>query len=143
LRTAPGISVSGETISLASHQAKAITGEIAVRKKLEQLSKAAALAPPLLRDALAAAGVSEQAARTQLEALVKAKALVRLSSDLLFHADAIRQVKDSLQKYKGRRFSVPEFKEWTNISRKFAIPLLEYLDRQHITRREGDARIVL
>jgi selenocysteine-specific elongation factor len=143
LRTAPGISVSGETISLASHQAKAITGEIAVRNKLEQLYKAAALAPPLQRDALAAAGVSEQAARTQLEALVKGKALVRLSSDLLFHADAIRQVKDSLQKYKGRRFSVPEFKEWTNISRKFAIPLLEYLDRQHITRREGDARIVL
>jgi selenocysteine-specific elongation factor len=38
---------------------------------------------------------------------------------------------------------VPEFKSWTNISRKYAIPLLEYLDRQHVTRRDGDARIVL
>jgi selenocysteine-specific elongation factor len=44
---------------------------------------------------------------------------------------------------KGSRFSVPEFKEWTQISRKYAIPLLEYLDRQRVTRREGDARVVL
>jgi selenocysteine-specific elongation factor len=143
LRTSPEVKVSGETISLATHQAQTTSGEIAVRRKLEQLYKAAALAPPLQRDALAAAGVSEQAARTQLEALVKNKTLVRLSGDLLVHADAIQIVKESLQKYKGRRFSVPEFKEWTNISRKFAIPLLEYLDRQHITRRNGDARIVL
>jgi selenocysteine-specific elongation factor len=44
---------------------------------------------------------------------------------------------------KGARFTVPEFKDWTGISRKYAIPLLEHLDREHITRREGDNRIVL
>jgi selenocysteine-specific elongation factor len=38
---------------------------------------------------------------------------------------------------------VPAFKDWTGISRKYAIPLLEYLDRERITRREGDQRIVL
>jgi selenocysteine-specific elongation factor len=143
LRSAPGVIVSGETIALAAHQAKATTGEMAVRHKLEHLYKAAALAPPLQREALAAAGVAEQVARAQLEALVKARALVRLSSDLLVHTEAIQNLKESLRQYKGRRFSVPEFKEWTNISRKFAIPLLEYLDRQRVTRREGDARVVL
>jgi selenocysteine-specific elongation factor len=143
LRSAPGIIVSGETIALAAHQAKATTGEMAVRHKLEHLYKTAALAPPLQREALAAAGVAEQVARAQLEALVKARALVRLSSDLLVHTEAIQNLKESLRQYKGRRFSVPEFKEWTNISRKFAIPLLEYLDRQRVTRREGDARVVL
>jgi selenocysteine-specific elongation factor len=38
---------------------------------------------------------------------------------------------------------VPEFKEWTGISRKYAIPLLEFLDRIHLTRRVGDRRVAL
>ncbi len=143
LRNAPGVSVSGETISLASHQAETSTRETAVRNQLEQLYRRAALAPPLQREALASTGAVEQAARAQLEALIKAKTLIRLSSDLIFHAETIRHVKESLQKQKGRRFSVPEFKEWTNVSRKFAIPLLEYFDRQHVTRREGDSRLIL
>ncbi|MBS1832045.1 MAG: SelB C-terminal domain-containing protein, partial [Acidobacteria bacterium] len=44
---------------------------------------------------------------------------------------------------KGQKFSVPEFKDWTGVSRKYAIPLLELLDRERITRREGDGRVVL
>ena len=44
---------------------------------------------------------------------------------------------------KAQRFNVGAFKEWTGISRKYAIPLLEFLDREHVTRREGDERLVL
>ena len=43
----------------------------------------------------------------------------------------------------GTRFNVGTFKDWTGISRKYAIPLLEYLDRERVTRREGDERVVL
>ena len=45
--------------------------------------------------------------------------------------------------HKSARFGVPAFKDWTGISRKYAIPLLEYLDRERVTRREGDERVVL
>ena len=48
-----------------------------------------------------------------------------------------------LADHKGQRFGVSEFKEWTGISRKYAIPLLEFLDRERITRRDGDVRVVL
>jgi selenocysteine-specific elongation factor len=41
------------------------------------------------------------------------------------------------------RFTVGTFKEWTGISRKYAIPLLEYLDRARVTRRDGAERIIL
>jgi selenocysteine-specific elongation factor len=44
---------------------------------------------------------------------------------------------------KGTRFGVADFKEWTSVSRKYAIPLLEFLDRERVTRREGDSRVVL
>jgi selenocysteine-specific elongation factor len=52
-------------------------------------------------------------------------------------------VRRMLAEKKGVRFSVPEFKDWTGVSRKYAIPLLEYFDRERLTRREGDARLVL
>ena len=47
------------------------------------------------------------------------------------------------QKTKSPRMDVATFKELTGVSRKYAIPLLEYLDREHITRRVGDAREIL
>ena len=47
------------------------------------------------------------------------------------------------QKDKSRQIDVGAFKELTGVSRKYAIPLLEYLDREHVTRREGDTRIIL
>jgi len=44
---------------------------------------------------------------------------------------------------KGQRIAVPAFKELTGVTRKYAIPLLEYLDREHVTRRVGDERVIL
>jgi selenocysteine-specific elongation factor len=82
-------------------------------------------------------------ARGLLEALIKNQKLARVSEDMVFHAEVIAHLRKSLAAHKGRRFSVPEFKSWTNISRKYAIPLLEYLDHQRVTRRDGDTRVVL
>ena len=67
---------------------------------------------------------------------------MRVRDDLVFHGEAIAQLVDALQGHfdRGQQFSVADFKEWARISRKYAIPLLEYLDTRHITRRVGDAR---
>ena len=69
--------------------------------------------------------------------------LVRVSEDLVLHAPALAALRASLGPRKGERFGVAQFKEWTGVSRKYAIPLLEYLDREHVTRREGDERVVV
>ena len=61
----------------------------------------------------------------------------------MFHGIAIESLKQALAGRKGQQFTVADFKDWTGVSRKYAIPLLEGLDRERITRREGDARIVL
>ena len=78
-----------------------------------------------------------------MESLVKDGKLIRISADLIFHADVLAHIRQSLAAYKGRRFSVADFKSWTNVSRKYAIPLLEYLDHQRVTKRDGDVRVVL
>ena len=46
-------------------------------------------------------------------------------------------------KAKSAKIDVAKFKEMTGVSRKYAIPLLEYLDRERVTRRVGDAREIL
>ena len=78
-----------------------------------------------------------------MQILLREKRLVRISADLVFHQAAIARLRDLLGNHKGERFRVPEFKEWTGISRKYAIPLLEFLDQERLTRREGDERVVL
>jgi selenocysteine-specific elongation factor len=69
--------------------------------------------------------------------------LVRVGDELIYHASAIDTLRQTLKSRKGQRFSVAEFKDWTSVSRKYAIPLLEFLDRERVTRREGDSRIVI
>jgi len=79
-------------------------------------------------------------AKTILQMLLREGKLTRISMELVLHSSAIAQLKTQLQS--GSRLSVPQFKELTGVSRKYAIPLLEFLDRQHITRRDGDVRVV-
>jgi selenocysteine-specific elongation factor len=77
--------------------------------------------------------------------LINSGVLVRIA-DLIFHQSAIEELKSALRRFKiehSPRIDVSAFKELTGVSRKYAIPLLEYLDRQRITRRVGDAREIL
>jgi selenocysteine-specific elongation factor len=82
-------------------------------------------------------------ARSILQILLREGKLVKISDELVLHASALAGLRETLRARKGERFAVPAFKEWTGVSRKYAIPLLEYLDRVHVTRRDGDQRVVL
>jgi selenocysteine-specific elongation factor len=137
------VRVEGDSIALATHRASLSPRDATALAAIEQAFRAGGYAPPPADEVLRTATSDAKIARAMLEALIKNKRLIRISGDLIFHSDVIGHIRLSLSKQKGRRFSVPEFKQWTNISRKFAIPLLEYLDNQHVTRREGDTRIVL
>jgi selenocysteine-specific elongation factor len=69
-----------------------------------------------------------------------------VSPDLIFHCAALASLKQRLaahKKAKGERISVAVFKDLAGITRKYAIPLLEYLDRERVTRRAGDERVIL
>ena len=78
--------------------------------------------------------------------LIRQKTLVKVDA-LLFHAAALDRLKQEVKALKGQgaqaRVDVAGFKERYGISRKYAIPLLEWLDRERVTRRVGDARVIL
>jgi selenocysteine-specific elongation factor len=143
LADAREIAVEGETVRLRSHRVVLKEDEEQARAKIEGAFEQAGLAVPAVAEVLAKSGVEAARARSLLQILIREKRLVRVSEDLVFHHRAIGKLRDLLGSHKGQRFQVPAFKEWTGISRKYAIPLLEYLDREHLTRREGDERLVL
>jgi len=143
LAAAPEIAVEGETVRLRTHSVVLQQDEEQARAAIEQAFETAGLAVPSMAEALAKSGVETKRARTLLEILVRQKRLLRINQELVFHTTAIERLRQILSARKSQSFGIGEFKDWTGISRKYAIPLLEYLDREHITRREGDRRLVL
>lgn len=139
----PKFRVMGETVALATFRPRWNDRQSRALDAIEYAYRAAGFQPPTQQEALALPDVDPSQARALFESLIKEKKLVRVSDDLVFHADAIDHIRKSLSAHKGLSFSVPQFKEWMHISRKYAIPLLEYLDREHVTRRDGDNRVIL
>ncbi len=143
LAEAKDLVAEGELVRSRGHKLVLKEDEEEARAKIERAFEAAGLAVPAMAEVLAKSGVEAARARSLLQILLREKRLVRISTDLVFHQTAIGQLRELLARHKGERFRVPEFKEWTGISRKYAIPLLEFLDRERITRREADERVVL
>jgi selenocysteine-specific elongation factor len=73
------------------------------------------------------------------------KILVKISDDFVFHRGALEALRQQVKAYKTKSpaIDVAKFKDLIGVSRKYAIPLLEYLDREHVTRRKGDVREIL
>jgi selenocysteine-specific elongation factor len=133
----------GDLVRSPGHKLVLTEDEQQARGKIERAFEEAGLAVPAMALVLAGSGVEAARARSLLQILLREKRLLRISDELVFHHTAIARLHQLLSSHKGERFRVPEFKEWTGISRKYAIPLLELLDRERITRREGDERVVL
>lgn len=143
LARAKDIVAEGETVRLASHRVALKQDEEEATAKIEAQFRDGGLAVPSTNEVLAKSGVEAARARSLLQILLKNRKLIRIGDDLIYHSSAVDSLKKSLAPRKGARFSVADFKDWTGVSRKYAIPLLEFLDREHLTRREGDQRIVL
>ena len=143
LARAKDIVAEGEIVRLASHHVALTEGEEAAAARIEGLFRDAGLAVPSLQEVLAKSGLEASRARSLLQILLKNRTLIRVGDDLIFHASAMDALRHTVLAHKGARFSVPDFKDWTGVSRKYAIPLLEFLDRERVTRREGDARTVI
>jgi selenocysteine-specific elongation factor len=118
--------------------------ESKARETLISAFAGAGLQVPSLKTFLPGLGLDAKRAQRILGALLREGLLVRISDDLVFHRDALQSLLSGLAKRKleNPRLTVPEFKDLSGVSRKYAIPLLEYLDRARITRREGDLRVI-
>jgi len=143
LTASPEIVAEGEILRSKSFRVQLQSEEDDALRKIESLFRDGGLAVPAEAEVLAASGLDLRRARSILQLLLKQGSLIRVSPDLICHAGPLASLKALLQSHRGQPFSVPEFKEWTGVSRKYAIPLLEFLDRLRVTQRQGDKRIVV
>ena len=110
--------------------------------------QSAGLKPPDAAAVQAAAGATAVMVERFTALLVREKALVRLDT-LTFHTEALQALKDDIRALKAATpggkatVDVAAFKDKYGLTRKYAIPLLEYLDRERVTRRTGNARLVI
>ena len=90
-------------------------------------------------------GINRQAAQKILRLMVQDGTLAKVSEDLMVHRSLVDEIVAALRSRKDSRptFGVGEFKDLVGVSRKYAIPLLEYLDREGVTRRVGSDRKIL
>jgi selenocysteine-specific elongation factor len=115
------------------------------RKIIEQAFSSAGLKVPALKDVLAGLKIDKTRAHKLVTLLMRDKVLIKVSDDLVFHQLALNTLRKNLaaQKASSPKIDVGRFKELTGVSRKYAIPLLEYLDRERVTKRIGDERVIL
>ena len=137
--------VAREHLAMAGHQVSLTDQESCAIAALEQVFAKAGLAPPDLAGAAAATSLSGDLVERMVNLLVRRHRLVRLEG-LHFHADALESLKAEVRGLKERgtpKVDIATFKERYAITRKYAIPLLEYLDRERVTRRAGESRVIL
>jgi selenocysteine-specific elongation factor len=139
------VALEGETVRLAGSEVQLTPEEAAAREQISRAFESAGLAVPSAKEVLAGLRVDRARAEKILRLLLKDGTLVKIAEDLIFHSSALAQLRALIarRKEQSHRINVGVFKELTGLSRKYAIPLLEYLDRQRVTRREGDERILL
>ncbi len=139
------IFVQGEMIRIAGREIVLTPEEKAAKGRISEAFEKAGLAVPSTKEVLAGLPIDRARGEKILKILLKEGTLVKVAEDLIFHIAALGRLRELIahQKLRSSRIDVAVFKELTGLTRKYAIPLLEYLDRQSVTRREGDERIIL
>jgi selenocysteine-specific elongation factor len=119
--------------------------EAEAKRTIEEAFAKAGLQVPALKEVLASLPVDKVRAQKIVTLLLRDRVLIKLSDDLVFHRDALAELRHKLAEQKARspKINVASFKELTGVTRKYAIPLLEYFDRERVTRRVGDERVIL
>jgi selenocysteine-specific elongation factor len=140
------VAVSGDLVQRAGREIALSAEEAQAKKLIEEEFERAGLTVPSFATVLEKLPVESKRAQKILQILLREKVLIKVTDELIFHRAAVAQLREMLAKYRnerGNKLPIPVFKELTGITRKYAIPLLEYLDRERVTRRVGDERVIL
>jgi selenocysteine-specific elongation factor len=138
------IALEKETVRLASYSISLKEEEKDLRKKIIVLFSRGQLQPPTVKEVLAELGIAENELKPVLQLLTKENVLVKVKEDLYFHRQALEELEGKVVQYlrENKEMAAPQFKDLSQVSRKFAIPLLEHFDSKKLTMRIGDKRVL-
>jgi len=139
------IEITGEQVRLAGRGVALKDDEAKAKEQIERAFSEAGLKVPFMKEVLAKLPVDSARAHKLVTLLLRDRVLIKLADDLVFHQSALQGLRQTMTQYKATspKIDVGKFKDLIGVTRKYAIPLLEYLDQQRVTRRVGDERIIL
>jgi selenocysteine-specific elongation factor len=134
-----------DLVAAASHQISLSPEEMEVAELLKKVFRDARYQPPTPAETASRSKKDPKLLERIMRLLIQKGDLVRVSEGMVFHRESLEELKDSVrrQKEKGEAIDVAFFKQLAGVTRKHAIPLLEWLDREKVTRRVGKDRVVL
>ncbi len=141
---------SGEVVHVAGRGVQMKDDEAEARTVIERAFASAGLQVPALKEVLAGLKVDKVRAQKIVTLMLREKTLVKVTDDLVFYGKSLEELREKVRALKPgasanavTKMDVTKFKDMTGVSRKYAIPLLEWLDRERVTRRVGDERVIL
>lgn len=139
------IEVAGDLVRLSGQGVVMKDEEAESKKNIEEAFATAGLKVPALHEVLAGLKIDKARAQKIVTLLLREKVLIKISDELVFHRMALEGLRRQItaRKAKSSTIDVAAFKDMTGVTRKYAIPLLEYLDRERVTRRVGDSRQII
>jgi selenocysteine-specific elongation factor len=144
LRQQGAVVVERDRVRLATHQVALDDTRERILNELEAEFLAAGYQPPRVEDLFAKLNIGKGHDKALLQVLLDQGRAVRLKENVVFHRANLAKAETLLVQYlrDHREITPIEFKDLLGISRKYAIPMLEYFDSQKITIRVGDKRIL-
>ncbi len=145
LQDSKQLMLSGSNVLPHGIQIGLSDGQEAVREAILAEIGKAGYQPPTIEELSGKLPYPKTELRNVYHFLLQRGELIKVTSDLVVPSEQITRLKNQLRSVfqPGQPFTVADFKDLLNISRKYAIPYLEYLDRERVTRRAGDKRILL
>ena len=130
------ISKSGELISM-------IGGENSDTQEVEDAITAVRYSAVTSSELAKNLGSENKDVYQLIKRLIQDEKVIRLDGDIFIHVSLIEELKAEIEKHfeKSGELSVSDLKDITGVSRKYAIPLLQFLDENSVTRREGNVRV--
>lgn len=138
------LQVQGELVSLVGSDQHLAEADRNALSAIAAAYEGGGLAAPSASEVANNLLLNETEMRRLMTLLLREKILVKMGSENIFiHSIALSKLRAELLEMRGQKIDVARFKQITGVSRKYAIPLLEYLDRERVTRKEGDVRLIL
>lgn len=137
------IEVDGKLVRTSGAKAQTTDAEAQLLQKIIGELESNPFQPPSLKELADITGNDVKLIRGLLGIAMEDGRVTMISNDLFFSRKSILEIQDKLRTSIGKEgISVSDFRQMINTTRKYAVPLLEYFDREKFTLRTGDRRTI-
>jgi selenocysteine-specific elongation factor len=138
------VRVDRDKVRLGSHEVRLSAEQQTAMDRVEREFREAQASPPSPAEALGRAGLRGDEEHDLFQVLIESRRLVRVKESLFFHVEALESIQEKLVALLRERKEIGpgDIKDLLGISRKFAIPLLEFFDARRVTARVGERRVL-